>query len=121
MAWSVRAVSLTRLNVQRKLNSSKYFARCCLLIEWNEPEFPGGVSSSLSYDTIRSTDPEDYVTTPAADCAESDGPDTVTTDFQTPDVGTAFFYIIRPENACPFDPMCQEPGTTPAALVCTGP
>jgi len=69
-------------------------------LSWTEPLDPGGATSSLRYDTLRSADPADFVS--AATCVESnDGADRTATDTQRPDPGQVFYYLIRAENDCP--------------------
>ena len=67
-------------------------------LDWTPPTDLGGVA--VAYDTIRSDDPSDFVTT--AVCVESDdGTDTSSFDAATPGVGAANYYLIRAENQCP--------------------
>ena len=65
---------------------------------WSEPVAPGGNPMTLVYDTLRSGAPGGF---DPADCVETnDGADTVATDASVPDSGEAYFYLVRPENAC---------------------
>ena len=65
---------------------------------WSPPVDPGALS--VVYDTIRSTDPSDHVTAPL--CVEfDDGSDLSAIHLDTPGAGSAYFYIVRAENACP--------------------
>lgn len=71
-------------------------------LAWTAPADAGGLPSALVYDTIRSMDPGDFVTVPAALCVESDdGADAMAVDLDVPPPGSAFYYLIRAENACP--------------------
>jgi hypothetical protein len=63
------------------------------------PVDPGGLVSSLLYDTVRSGIPSDFVG--AATCVETNGgPDTSAVDASTPVAGSVFYYLVRAENAC---------------------
>jgi hypothetical protein len=64
---------------------------------WHEPVDLGG--TVVRYDTLRSPTPSDF-TTPAT-CVETDGLDRITSDGTLPPTGTALYYLIRVENACP--------------------
>jgi hypothetical protein len=65
---------------------------------WTEPEASG--CAGPRYDTLRSSDPADFVTAPF--CVESDdGLDTSAEDGETPGPGEAYFYLVRAENDCP--------------------
>ena len=86
-------------------------------LQWSEPEFPGGVPGSVRYDVIRSQDPSDFVA--GGGCLEFDESDTTATDSDPLLPGEIFNYIIRPENACPSDPMCLETTLPRLAIDCT--
>ena len=60
---------------------------------------PAGGGTTALYDTLRSPNPANFTT--GGTCVESDGPDTVTTDGTNVAVGSAFFYLVRAQNACP--------------------
>jgi hypothetical protein len=67
-------------------------------LSWAAPLLPGG--SSDVYDTVRSATPTNF--TASATCVETnDGVNTAANDGTTPAAGTAFFYLVRAENACP--------------------
>jgi putative metal-binding protein len=86
-------------------------------LSWSVPEAPGAVPAALLYDTIRSTNPADFVTTPPAACLESDdGPDTFATDTGIPPVGSVFFYLVRAQNACPAPLGVGPLGTTSSGV-----
>jgi hypothetical protein len=67
-------------------------------VTWTTPVDLGGVA--VRYDTIRSTDPDDFVF--AAACVESDdGADTMAIDSDMLPEGVAAYYLVRAENDCP--------------------
>lgn len=67
-------------------------------LTWSEPEFPGG--DRPAYDTLRSSDPSDFMT--AVICVEAnDGTDRQTIDASRPEPGRAYFYLVRAETNCP--------------------
>jgi hypothetical protein len=67
-------------------------------LSWAAPAAPG--ATSVVYDTLRSPTPSNF--TSSAACLETnDGANTVATDVTTPAAGTAFFYLVRAEDACP--------------------
>jgi hypothetical protein len=66
---------------------------------WSPPSAAGGTAPSLRYDTLRTALPADF--TAPAECLESSGTDTTTTDVQSPAPGGAWFYLVRAVNACP--------------------
>jgi hypothetical protein len=67
-------------------------------LAWSEPLEPGG--TMLLYDTLRSSDPADYVT--GAVCVEFDeGSDREATDTDVPASGDVFHYLVRAQNDCP--------------------
>jgi hypothetical protein len=68
-------------------------------ISWSAPADPGGTPASIVYDTLRSGAAGNF--TSGTVCVESNhGADTIATDGATPAAGTAFYYLIRAENAC---------------------
>jgi hypothetical protein len=68
-------------------------------ITWIAPGFLGGTAGSVVYDTIRSSNPADFVA--SATCVESnDGPDTSSLDAATPSAGVRFSYLVRAQNTC---------------------
>jgi hypothetical protein len=84
-------------------------------LSWSAPVFLGG--TVVRYDTVRSTDRADFVT--SAVCVEGNGTDTTATDATNPALGQAFYYLISPENDCPSDPGCFDPGAVPTTHDCT--
>jgi hypothetical protein len=67
---------------------------------WDPPATAGAPLAALLYDTLRSTQPGDFVG--AAACLESDaGPDTTASDPASPAVGHGFFYLVRAQTSCP--------------------
>jgi hypothetical protein len=69
------------------------------LLAW-QPPATGGTPAGMRYDTLRSAAANDFVT--AAVCVESDaGPDTTAVEPASPPEGSAFFYLVRAQNACP--------------------
>lgn len=69
-------------------------------LEWSAPANLGGTIPSVSYDTLRSVDPSDFLT--SAMCVETgDGGDTGSTDPDEPQPGEVFFYVVRATNVCP--------------------
>ena len=65
---------------------------------WTAPLLPG--ATSVLYDTLRSPTPSNF--TSSAVCVESnDGANTIATDATALTPGSAFYYLIRAENACP--------------------
>lgn len=65
---------------------------------WTPPASLGGLA--VVYDALRTGNPADFVA--AATCVESnDGSNTIAVDASLPASGTAFFYLVRAENACP--------------------
>ena len=68
------------------------------ILEWSAPAAPGAVA--VEYDTIRSTDPSDFVTD--AECLlVADPAATTSIDGEIPASGIAFHYLVRATNACP--------------------
>jgi len=83
-----------------------------LTLNWTEPFEPGGTQASLRYDTLRSTDPADFIS--AASCVESDdGSDRSATDTQAPDPGQLFYYLVRAQNGCPAGSGSLGTGSVP--------
>lgn len=68
-------------------------------LSWNPPAGSHGVTGSVAYDVIRSTSSSDFVG-PGVCIETNDASDTVASDSTTPPVGQAFYYVVRPENAC---------------------
>ncbi|HJQ96727.1 MAG TPA: putative metal-binding motif-containing protein [Candidatus Polarisedimenticolaceae bacterium] len=69
-------------------------------ISWLAPTNIGGTAASITYDTVRSVNPSNFVGIGV--CVESNnGPNTVAADPVAPTVGQRFYYLIRGENACP--------------------
>ena len=66
-------------------------------LSWVEPNVTGG--AFLAYDTLRSSSRSDFNT--AATCVESDATDTTSADAAVPNPGSAYYYLVRAENACP--------------------
>ena len=69
-------------------------------LTWSAPAAPGGVS--LVYDTMKSSSPSSYDASAFASCLERNGGDLTSSDTATPAAGKAFYYLVRPENACPY-------------------
>ncbi|MCU0230737.1 MAG: FG-GAP-like repeat-containing protein [Acidobacteria bacterium] len=67
-------------------------------LRWLVPSNPGGLGSTIAYDTIFSARPYNFTT--AGTCVESDGADTASTHGTMPAKGGAFFYLTRAQNAC---------------------
>jgi hypothetical protein len=65
-------------------------------ISWSAPTVPGGI---VRYDTLRTSIRDDFFN--AGICLESDGTDLLSTDPALPPPGQVFYYLVRPENACP--------------------
>jgi hypothetical protein len=69
-----------------------------MTLNWDAPATPGG--STPFYDTLRSSDPTDFVA--ATVCVEEDdGTDTEAEDTDSPALGGVFYYLVRAENSCP--------------------
>lgn len=84
---------------------------------WSAPSAPG--AASVTYRTLRSHDPRGFLA--AATCLPDDGTDTVATDGEIPSQGAGFFYVVVPENACPFglgSPGSDSDGQPRPALIC---
>jgi hypothetical protein len=71
-------------------------------LDWIRPVPVGGVGSSISYDTLRSSLPLGFA---SSVCVEIDGVDTTTTDTQIPTAGKLFHYLVRGENVCGTGPL----------------
>ena len=70
-------------------------------LAWEPPANPGALSSSIVYDTLGSTDPDDFLSLSTL-CVESDdGWDTEATITAIPPLGQMYIYLTRAENACP--------------------
>ena len=68
-------------------------------LSWIPPADPGGLPSTLLYDTLRSSNPADFN---SAVCIESnEGSDASAQDPATPATDALFAYLVRAENACP--------------------
>jgi hypothetical protein len=71
-------------------------------LTWTAIADPGGVLPVV-YDTLRSTDAADFLTSPV--CIESDdSSDTLSLDPEPVSSSTPFFYLVRAENECPTGP-----------------
>jgi hypothetical protein len=68
---------------------------------WGPPAAPGALLSSLVYDTLASTDPDDFLSLSTICIESNDGSDTTATVSATPPVGQVYYYLARAENACP--------------------
>ena len=66
-------------------------------VSWSSPPSPGAVS--VIYDLLRSDAASDFTTQGL--CLASGVADTSAVDAQSPDLGAAFFYLVRARNACP--------------------
>jgi len=64
---------------------------------WSVPNRPGGIFDF--YDVVRSADPADFVT--SATCVISRELIVSASDADVPSVGSAFYYLVRPQNWCP--------------------
>jgi len=86
-------------------------------IDWNESAEPGGNLANV-YDTLRSTDPADFLT--PAICLESDDSDTSATDSGMPASLALFAYLVRAENGCPGPgtPGEDSSGVERAGVIC---
>ena len=71
-------------------------------LDWLRPVPVGGISSSISYDTLRSSLPQGFA---SGVCVETNGADTTTTDTQTPLAGKLYYYLVRGENVCGAGPL----------------
>jgi hypothetical protein len=87
-------------------------------IAWLPPSVPGGQPGTVRYDTIRSSEPDDFVTT--AVCVETDdASDQQAGATADPASGELFFYLVRPENDCGAGPLGNATsGPRPPALAC---
>jgi hypothetical protein len=68
---------------------------------WGPPAAPGALLSSLVYDTLASSDPDDFLSLSTICIESNDGSDTMATVSATPPVGQVYYYLTRAENACP--------------------
>ena len=77
------------------------------VLAWTAPAFPGG--SSPAYDTIRSGNPDDFVT--AAGCVESDdASDTVAVDATVLTLDEILYYVVQAHTGCSMSFVsCQTP------------
>ena len=66
-------------------------------LTWAAPLVFG--STQVRYDTLRSTDPADFLLQGL--CVETDSATTTSTDVENPLPGTGFYYLVRSENDCP--------------------
>jgi hypothetical protein len=87
-------------------------------LTWTAPVVLGGTPASILYDTIRSSNPADFVG--SATCVESnDGPNTSAVDPATPSPGERFSYLVRAQNACgEGTPGTRSNGTPRTARAC---
>jgi len=67
------------------------------LISWSAPTTTG-TSVPLQYDTIRSNDPADFVS--SADCIDPNDSNTESSDGDLLSPGALAVYLVRPENGC---------------------
>jgi hypothetical protein len=84
------------------------------LVSWTAPAEPG-TSLPVLYDTVRSSDPTDFVS--AAVCLDPDGPDTETTDEDPLPPGTIAFYLARAENGCGQGPAGEDTFGQPRVVI----
>ncbi|MCP3982060.1 MAG: hypothetical protein GY716_22370 [bacterium] len=89
-------------------------AQTATLLRWDPPQIVGG--TDMLYDTVRSTSPNDFVN--AVTCIEGDDSDTTAEDAAVPTPGQTFYYRVSPENACPGDTPCFDPGLPPDVVDC---
>lgn len=69
-------------------------------LSWTAPQELSGTEFALHYETIRSSTPTDFVN--LAECLPAvDDTQTATTDPETPDPGSGFYYLVRATNSCP--------------------
>ena len=90
--WSVPSV-VTGLELSRTTPGS-----WSATLAWNAPVDPGGRSSLVRYDTVRSLTPDDFVS--GAGCIDSAGSDLVTIDNQSPHPGVVFHYLVVARTTC---------------------
>ena len=77
------------------------FALDATSISWLAPATPGG--TTVSFDLIRSESPQLFFDRlgPMTACVASDSPTLGASDAAIPGLGESFFYLARPDNACP--------------------
>jgi hypothetical protein len=68
-------------------------------LSWNPPAGSYGAPGTVAYDVIRSTSANDFVG-PGVCLETNDASDTAASDSSVPPVGQAYYYVVRPENAC---------------------
>jgi len=66
-------------------------------LAWTAPT-TGGLAASMTYDVIRSGKASDFMS--AASCLGASLSGTMATDPEVPGPGSAFFYVVRPRDAC---------------------
>jgi hypothetical protein len=66
-------------------------------LTWTAPLVFG--SNQIRYDTLRSTDPADFLLSGL--CLETDSVTTTSLDVENPLPGGGFYYLVRSENDCP--------------------
>ena len=84
------------------------------LISWTAPSSPG-TALPLVYDTVRSSNPSDFVT--AADCVDADVVVTQVTDVAVLPPGGLACYLVRAENACGEGDPGDDPSGDPRAVI----
>ncbi len=77
-------------------------------LAWTEPE-ESGTLNALTYDVIRSTDADDFMTDPT--CLDGDPTQTWILDPEIPEQGSMFCYLVRAVNKCPGDLGLGDVGT----------
>jgi hypothetical protein len=88
-AWSTPGEALVRASHVR--------ATGVTTLTWTAPASPGALS--VRYDVLRSPDARNFVA--LGTCVSTDTSGTSATDSASPPADSAFFYIVRTENACP--------------------
>jgi hypothetical protein len=84
------------------------------ILEWSAPAAPGGLA--LAYETIRSTEPDDFLT--AAVClGVLDPTATTAVDAAMPGPGHPFHYLVRATNACGVGPAAQGPDSSAQPVI----
>jgi hypothetical protein len=66
-------------------------------LTWTAPAVLG--STQVRYDTLRSTDPADFLLQGL--CLETDSSATTRIEIENPLPGEGFYYLVRSENDCP--------------------
>jgi hypothetical protein len=85
-------------------------------LSWQPPFLPGG--TSLTYDTLRSPAPSDFLGV-VATCLETGDDDTSAVDQVKPPAGGLFSYLVRPSNACGAGSLGTDSGGVEReAMVC---